>query len=376
MTLERTRTVLERGVDDGTHVGAQLSVSYGGAVHDLALGIAAPGHGGPGVAMTPDSMMIWFSMSKATCAVAVAQQWELGRVRLDDPVVQYLPAFGVHGKDRITLRHLLTHTAGIRFADGFLESWPWRESMADSVARICAARPERGWVPGMRAGYHPTSGMAILGAIVETVDGRSYDRYVREAIFEPLGMHDCWVGMPPERFAAYGERIGVMHNTKLTPPKPMRLDNPGTTANPMPGANGRGPMRQLRRLYEMLLGEGTRDGVEILEPTTVAALGARHRTQLLDETFGVVLDWGLGLAVDSYVMGRHCSRRAFGHGGMESSAAFCDPEHGLAVAVVCNGMPGGARHHPRMDAIATAIYEDLGLARGEDREHVYPVSAG
>jgi CubicO group peptidase (beta-lactamase class C family) len=147
-------------------------------------------------------------------------------------------------------------------------------------------------------------------------------------------------------------------------------------ANPMPGANGRGPMCQLRRLYEMFLGEGTRDGVEILEPTTVAAISARHRTELLDETFGVVLDWGLGLAIDSYAMGRHCSRRAFGHGGMESSAAFCDPEFGMAVAVVCNGMPGGERHHPRMDAIATAVYEDLGLARGEGRTHVYPVSAG
>ena len=97
---------------------------------------------------------------------------------------------------------------------------------------------------------------------------------------------------------------------------------------------------------------------------------------MLDETFGVVLDWGLGLAIDSYAMGRHCSRRAFGHGGMESSAAFCDPEHDVAVAVVCNGMPGGARHHPRMDAIATAVYEDLGLAQGEGRDHVYPVSAG
>ena len=66
--------------------------------------------------------------------------------------------------------------------------------MAESVARICAAKPERDWEPGERAGYHPTSGMAILGAIVEIVDGRSYDRYVREAIFEPLGMDDCWVG--------------------------------------------------------------------------------------------------------------------------------------------------------------------------------------
>src|SRR4051812_4747261 len=301
--LERTKAVLQQGIDDGTHVGAQLSASLDGELHDLVLGFAAPG-----IPMTPDSMMIWFSMSKATCAVAVAQQWELGRIRLDDPVVRYLPEFGAHGKDRITIRHLLTHTAGIRFIDGFLESWPWRESMADSVARISNGKPERDWLPGERAGYHPTSGMAVLGAIVGVVDGRSYDRYVREAIFEPLGMDDCWVGIPPERFAAYGDRIGIMHNTKIDPPKPMHIDSAAVTANPMPGANGRGPMRQLRRLYEMFLGEGTRDGAEILEPTPWPP-SARHRTQLLDETFGVVMDWGLGLAIDSYAMGRHCSQR-------------------------------------------------------------------
>ena len=145
----------------------------------------------------------------------------------------------------------------------------------------------------------------------------------------------------------------------------------------MPGANGRGPMRQLRRLYEMFLGEGTRDGVEILEPTTVAAISARHRTELLDETFGVVIDWGLGLAIDIVRDGPPLltagvrPRRAW-----RARPRSAIPSTGWRVAVVCNGMPGGARHHPRMDAIATAVYEDLGLARGEGRDHVYPVSAG
>ena len=77
---------------------------------------------------------------------------------------------------------------------------------------------------------------------------------------------------------------------------------------------------------------------------TVAAISARHRTEMLDETYGVVMDWGLGLVVDWYATGRYSSRRAFGHGGHQSSVAFCDPEHDLVVAVVCNGMPGRERH--------------------------------
>ena len=67
---------------------------------------------------------------------------------------------------------------------------------------------------------------------------------------------------------------------------------------------------------------------------------------MVDETFGIVIDWGLGFAIDTYITGRHSSTRAFGHGGHQSSAAFCDPEHGVVVAVVCNGMPGSGTASP------------------------------
>ena len=115
----------------------------------------------------------------------------------------------------------------------------------------------------------------------------------------------------------------------------------------MPGANGRGPMNQLGRFYEMLVGTGRVTACALLSPVTVAAISARHRTEMLDETYGVVMDWGLGLVVDWYATGRYSSRRAFGHGGHQSSVAFCDPEHDLVVAVVCNGMPGRERHSAR-----------------------------
>src|SRR5512143_2801520 len=101
--------VLEQGISDGTQIGAQLYVSQGGEAYaDVALGDARPG-----VAMTTDSMMVWFSMTKAVTAVAVAQQWQGGALDGDDRVVDYIPEFGAQGKDTITLRHLLTHTAGI-----------------------------------------------------------------------------------------------------------------------------------------------------------------------------------------------------------------------------------------------------------------------
>jgi CubicO group peptidase (beta-lactamase class C family) len=367
--LPATVALIEQGMADGLHIGAQLYVSrHGEPVADLALGLARPG-----VAMTPDSLMIWFSCTKAVTVVAVAQQWQQGRIELDAPVARYLPEFGANGKDAVTLRHVLTHTGGFRNADGgaldprqtFLSPWD------EVIARICAARLEPGWTPGHKAGYHPTSGWFVLGEIVRRLDGRPFDRYVREAIFEPLGMADCWVGMPPEVYRAYGDRIGRMHNT-VEAPRPVPVtDSEAACAGSVPGGNGRGPMRQLARLYELLLGGGVLDSVRLLDPRTVEALTARHRVGLFDATFQHMLDWSLGLIPNSAYLGREtapygygdrASPRAVGHSGAQSSAAFMDPEFGLVVALVFNGMPGPERHHERMRAALTAVYDDLGLA--------------
>ncbi len=362
--------VLERGITDGTHIGAQLYVSHGGVVvADVAVGRARAD-----VEMRTDSLMTWFSMTKAVTAVAVAQQWERGALDPDDAVARHLPEFGDVGKERITIRHLLTHTAGLANADGILQGTPWRESRAQSLARIYAATPE--YEQGTRAGYHAAAGMNVLGEVVARVSGVPYDRYVRDEIFEPLGMHDCWVGLPGDRYDAYGDRIGLMHMTATAEPERLRgIDSARVLAEPMPGANGRGPMNQLGRFYEMLLGRGTREGVRVLSPVTVAAISARHRTDMLDESYGVVMDWGLGLVIDWYATGRYSSRRAFGHGGHQSSVAFCDPEHDLVVAVVCNGMPGRERHSARLDAISSAVYVDVGIAAASDpgRSKPFPV---
>jgi CubicO group peptidase (beta-lactamase class C family) len=362
--------VLEQGIAEGTHIGAQLYVSHRGAVvADLALGRARSD-----VEMRTDSMMTWFSMTKAVTAVAVAQQWERGALDPDDLVMRHLPEFGVAGKEGVTIRHLLTHTAGLANADGIFEGTPWLESRADNLARIYAATPA--YEPGTRAGYHPAAGMSVLGEVVARVSGVPYDRYVREEIFGPLGMADCWVGLPSDRYEAYGDRIGLMHTTSGDAPERLRgMDSARVLAQPMPGANGRGPMNQLGRFYEMLVGLGARDGVRVLAPVTVASIAARHRTEMLDETYGVVMDWGLGLVIDWYATGRHSSRRAFGHGGHQSSVAFCDPEHDLVVAVVCNGMPGRERHSARLDAISSAVYVDVGIAEAGDpgRSKPFPV---
>jgi CubicO group peptidase (beta-lactamase class C family) len=357
--------VLEKGISDGLHIGAQVYVSQAASVVvDAAVGDARAG-----VPMTTGTLMNWFSMTKAITAIAVAQLWEAGRVDVGAPAAEYIPEFAANGKHAITLRHLLTHTAGIPNADGMLQGEPWRETNADSLARIYAAAPE--YPAGTRAGYHAAAGMTVLGEVVARVSGIPYERYVRERIFAPVGADDCWVGMPTEEYERYGDRIGIMHATADGEARPVpRVNSARSAATPMPGAGGRGPMRDLARVYEALVSGGG----PLVAPATVAAFAARHRTGMLDETYGIVVDWGLGFAIDSAAMGSHCSRRAFGHGGHLSSVAFCDPAHAVVIAYVCNGMPARDAHYARLDAVSSAAYVDLGLAAPDARGRVkeYP----
>ncbi len=352
-----------RGIERRLHLGAQVYVSIDGkAVADLGIGEARMG-----VPMTPDSMVIWFSMTKPSVAVAVAQQWEHGRLELDDRVADHVPEFAANSKDTITLRHLLTHTAGIRDADAIGSTAAGDDAWDEIVAGICAVAPEPEWIPGRRAGYHLSGGMTMLAEVVRRVDGRRFERYVREEIYEPLGMSDCWVGMPAERAAAYGERLGTMHSTATGEAVPLdAFDSVEALARCIPGGGGRGPVRQLARLYEAMLARGELDGGRVLSPQAVEAMTTRHRVGLYDETFHADCDWGLGFAVDTFAMGRHASRRSFGHGGALSAISFADPECGLVAVVQTNGMCGNDEHYHRLADIATALYVDLGLAAPDD----------
>ena len=373
--LPRTFALVERGRAAGWHVGFQLYVSH----HGELFADAAVGEARPGVPMTPETLMLWFSAGKPLAAVAIAQLWERGLLDLDDPVCAHVPEFGEHGKGAVTFRHLLTHTGG------FLRDWHWAEyatlSWDETIARICAAELEPGWVPGERAGYHPASGWFMLGEVVRRVDGRPYPRYVREAICEPLGMADTWVGMPAERYAAYGHRLGLMHDTSSGAPHlyPAPLfDSETACARCNPGERARGPAHDLGRFYEMLLGGGQYAGTRLLAPQTVAALTGAHRVGLVDETFGYVKNWGLGFALDNHrpaagearlSFGPACSRRTFGHAGWRSSLGFADPEYGVVLAAVANGTAPNEISYQRFHDLAAAVYQDLGIAASETTRH-------
>jgi CubicO group peptidase (beta-lactamase class C family) len=362
--LPRTRAAIEKGIAQGLHPGAQLCV----ACDDRVLTDAALGESRPGVAMTPDSLTLWMSSCKPITAIAVAQQWEQGILDLDAPVAEAIPEFAQGNKGEITPRHLLTHTGGFRSAMFRIPEDSW-----DTILeRICATRLEPRWVPGERAGYHAETSWFILAELVQRATGRPYSEHVRESVLEPTGMADSWLGMPASEYARYGERIAFTMNMSQSPPRPLGWEDESRITRTRPSGNGYGPAHDLAAFYRMLLRGGTgAHGARVVGADTVRAFTSRQREGMKDRTFGTTLDWGLGFILDSkrygqenlpYGYGPSAPDSVYGHSGFQSSVAFADPEHALAVALVFNGCPGDQAHYDRVHEVLGALYRDLGLA--------------
>jgi CubicO group peptidase (beta-lactamase class C family) len=369
--LARVTDLLERRRAGGWHDGAQCYVSrHGEILLDVAIGESRPGR-----AMERDDLMLLYSAGKPLTVVAVLQLWEQGRLGLDDPVAEYVDGWG-NGKERCTIRHVLTHTGGFPNADAKLFD---RDIPYDEVVAHIAESPAR-WEPGTDAAYHPSSSWKILGAIVERVDGRPVDRYLAEEVFRPLGVENMRLGIPREEQAALGERVAPVYwrghalpvvdpdgGLQMVPYKVDEFHNEAHfVAKVEPGGGMRGPARELGRFYESLLGLGPR----VLEPRTVEVMSSVHRYGIKDRLFRQNIPWGLGVQV-AFTGGT--GRRAFGHGGMASSRALGDPEFGLVMAVVTNGLAGFVDAEQRLFEITDAVYSALGDDVARTRQRAVPL---
>ena len=351
--------VLERQRIDDLHDCAQVYVSRDGEV----LLDAAIGESRPGRPLRTDDVMLWYSSGKPLTTVAILRLWERGRLGLDDPIAEYVDGWG-NGKEHCTIRHVLIHTGGFPMYGNsdFDTDLPSAEVLAHIAATPAA------WEPGTKAGYHPVTGWKVLGAVVEAVDGRPIETYLREEILTPIGARRLVAGRAPRSAGASWATVWCRWRGRGTGSPWWRTTAGcawsrtastscttcrGTSPRQSPGRRCAAPRATWARSTKRCSGSVRR----CWNRARSSSWRAVHRHDLRDAVFGFDTPWGLGVTVD---LSGGAGRRAFGHGGMASSRGFADPECGLVAVVVCNGLPNPIAAEQRLVEITDAVYTSLG----------------
>lgn len=368
---ERLERLFEDHVEVGLHHGAQLAVYRDG---EEVLTIAGGTTGPDGEAMATTDRMVFFSCTKPLTAVAVHRLAEAGDLDYDDRIREYWPAFADADtpKGSMTVRHVLSHQGG--FPVGPFDARP--DEWTDWDAAVAAMEDiELQFEPGSTAAYHPMNYGWVLGELIRRVTETPVGEYVRREVCERIGMDDTYLGLPADVPDDVATLAGFEDFDRARDPdRGLGGDNAAAAANfnredfhrsAMPAASAVGTARDLARFYACLANGGSIDGDRLLESETVDRATSLEAAVEQDPTIGVARRYGLGFglagtATDNY--GTLAPVGTFGHGGLGSSISWADPDAGLAVAYLTNGVREGYEQRARANAIGDAVRRVFGPA--------------
>lgn len=380
--LERLETVFQDYVERGELPGVSILVAREGAiVYQSALGFRDIEAADP---METDSIFRIASQTKAIVSVAIMMLEEEGKLLVHDPVGKYLPAFAettvavpneegegytvVPAERPITIRDLLTHTAGIGYGWGPAEA-EWKaagitgwyfadrdEPIAATVERMAALPFEA--QPGERFVYGYSTD--ILGVIVETVSGQSLAAFLQERIFDPLGMEDTQFYLRDDqvgRFAAVYARTED-GGLERSPDEGTMNAQGHYVKGPRKSFSGGAGLTSTARDYaifmQMMLNGGEYAGQRLLSPKTVELMSADHLKGEARFPWGTGMGFGLGFSVvtDLGARGEPGSLGEYGWGGAYHSSYWIDPVEDLIVVYFTQVIPAdGLDDHGKLRAL-------------------------
>jgi len=323
--------LMEQGISNRAFPGAVVLIArHGVIVKDSAYGYAElytddkfhrSLHPLP---MRRDTLFDLASLSKLFTTTAVMKLWEEGRLRLDNPVASYIPAFAVNGKAKVTVRMLLTHTSGLP------SSLPlWKESGAREKRLASVYSLPLQHSPGAVYEYSDLN-FIVLGALVETVSGQRLDVFIQRNITGPLGLADTMYDPPPQlkqRIAATEYQTSAHRGLVWGQ---VHDENAYALGGVAGHAGVFSTASDLAVFAQMILGGGTYDGHQILKPQTVQAMEAN---QVMPQAREHALGWELD---QPWYMGALASPETMGHTGFTGTSLVIDPSLDLIVILLTN----------------------------------------
>jgi CubicO group peptidase (beta-lactamase class C family) len=387
--LERVDAWMRRYVEAGRLPGLSVRVMRRGQV----AWAREHGHAdlARGTPMAPDTIVRIYSMTKPLTSVAVMMLYEEGRFQLDDPVARFLPCFAdmrvmtggsrqrldtVPAERAITVRDLLTHTAGLTY--GFLDATLLDAAYRDAGVDFQTAEATLGEVVERAAGlpllaqpgtaWNYSIATDVLGHLVATVSGQPFDAYLRERVLAPLGMRDTDFHVPGDKLSRFAANYARGADGRL-----QLIDDPveGRFARPprVPSGGGGlcGTAADYLRFCRFMLNGGELDGVRLLGRKTVALMTMNHLPgdmasmgqPRFSESPYAGIGFGLGFSVtldpaQAQILG---SPGEYAWGGAASTAFWIDPTEDLAVVLLTQLTPSST--YPIRRELRVLTYQAL-----------------
>lgn len=314
-----------------------------------------------------DSLFWIFSASKPYAALLIHLLVERGRVSLDDPVVAWWPEFGRHGKDRITIRHVLQHRTGlfsrrVPFADALVMT-DWDRC----VRRIESARPR--WPAGLVPAYQALSYGYILGQLVHRITGTPIQEFLATELLAPLRAHDTYLGLPDTQWHRH---VPIVARGLAGAVLQAFLNRRSTRRAVIPSAGISTTARDLAIFYLMLLQGGVLHGEHILRPAIIEHARTPSSDGKIDRCIKTPVRWSQGFQLggprpapySSGPLGHLSSLRTFGHNGSNCCIAWADPDRNLVVAYLTNRLDGRRIDRAHQAAVADGLLRACGRVGG------------
>ena len=367
--LDRLSAAVRRDIDEERYDGAALVVGRGGAVAmQEALGFADRATRRKARA---DDVFCIFSVTKQLTAATVLARFERGELRPTTPVADIIPEFGVKGKQRVTVAHLLTHTGGMSAG---LPPIPMDQigNLEAAVAAICDQGVES--IPGKEVSYSPITAHSVLGEIVRRVDGgkRRFRDILAAEVLEPLGMKDTWLGL---RRDLAQRRVPVVVRDRspgLFPAELLEAFNDLITEEAeIPGAGAISTAGDIFRFAEALRRGGELDGARILSPAMLGLATTNHTGLMPNNLWNYAREmrgWdefpaflGLGFflrgsGIFPMYFGTMASPRTFGGVGAGSTMFWVDPERDLTFVCLTAGLLEETRNIDRFQRLSDLLF--------------------